>query len=310
MKFTFFHNTPAWYRFFLSIFIVLSFSIISYILAIVISIPFFHLSINEVKNIFLNGKLPDNVLFLKYLQAFQSFGSFLLPAFFLAWLFSGNAYKYLEINKPVYAYSTILIALSVLAAIPLINFTGFLNSKIGLPDSLNKIEEIFQKLEESYMELLKSFLNTSSLCGYFLNLFIIAILPAVCEELLFRGVFQRVLIDWTKNKHIGIIITATLFSIMHLHYNGLIPRFLLGVYFGYLLIWSGSLWLPILAHFINNAFAVTFYHFSGGSPGNSVVDNLGGADGNLLPLFISIFLFTLFAFSIYLTERMQQLRPK
>jgi membrane protease YdiL (CAAX protease family) len=83
-----------------------------------------------------------------------------------------------------------------------------------------------------------------------------AVIPALGEELLFRGVIQRLFGELTQNRHTSIILTAVLFSALHMQFFGFVPRFMLGVAFGYLLLWSGNLWLPILAHFVNNAGAV------------------------------------------------------
>jgi hypothetical protein len=88
----------------------------------------------------------------------------------------------------------------------------------------------------------------------------IGIIPAVGEELLFRGIIQRVLIQWTRNKHLGVWIAAILFSALHFQFYGFVPRALLGVMFGYMLIISGNLWLPVIAHFINNTVAVIAYY--------------------------------------------------
>ena len=85
------------------------------------------------------------------------------------------------------------------------------------------------------------------------NLLVIAIIPAIGEELFFRGYLQQKLIKWNRSPHIGIIITAILFSIIHFQFSGLIPRFILGVLLGYIFYWSSSLWIPIIAHFVNNA---------------------------------------------------------
>ena len=84
----------------------------------------------------------------------------------------------------------------------------------------------------------------------------VAVLPAIGEELLFRGIVQRMFVRITKNIHWGIWISAILFSAMHMQFYGFIPRMLLGALFGYLLVWSGSMWLPILGHFLNNGIAV------------------------------------------------------
>jgi len=84
----------------------------------------------------------------------------------------------------------------------------------------------------------------------------VAILPALGEELVFRGVLLRHFREWTKNIHVAIFITAFLFSSVHMQFYGFLPRFLMGVLFGYMLYWSGSIWVPIMAHFINNAAAI------------------------------------------------------
>jgi membrane protease YdiL (CAAX protease family) len=104
--------------------------------------------------------------------------------------------------------------------------------------------------------LTKKFLEIKSTPELMLNLVMIALIPALGEELLFRGIIQRIFTDWSKNVHAGIWISAALFSAMHMQFYGFIPRLLLGVLLGYMLVWSGSLWLPILAHFFNNASAV------------------------------------------------------
>jgi len=90
---------------------------------------------------------------------------------------------------------------------------------------------------------------------------IVAVVPAVGEELLFRGVLQKIMIAWTKNPHFGVWITAFLFSALHLQFFGFFPRMLLGALFGYLFLWSKSLWLPILGHFINNGTVVLASYF-------------------------------------------------
>ena len=98
-----------------------------------------------------------------------------------------------------------------------------------------------------------------------------AILPAIGEELLFRGVFQRLLTEWTRNIHWGIILAALLFSFFHFEFYGFLPRFLLGVFFGYLFVWTSSIWVPILAHFTNN-FIIVVYSFYQATGNRSITD--------------------------------------
>ena len=110
--------------------------------------------------------------------------------------------------------------------------------------------------EEEAKLLTEAFLKMENMGDLFINLFIVGFLAAFAEELMFRGVIQRLLSDWIKNKHLAIWIAALIFSAFHFQFYGFIPRMVLGALLGYLFMWSGSLWLPILAHFINNATAV------------------------------------------------------
>lgn len=88
------------------------------------------------------------------------------------------------------------------------------------------------------------------------NLLMIAVLPALGEELIFRGIIQRGLMKHSINPHLSIWIAAVLFSAIHLQFYGFVPRMLMGVAMGYLFFWSGNLWYPIIAHFTNNAMSI------------------------------------------------------
>ena len=92
----------------------------------------------------------------------------------------------------------------------------------------------------------------NSISSLLINMVMIGVIPAIGEEFLFRGALQKIFSEWTKNKHLGIWISAILFSAMHLQFYGFIPRMLLGALFGYTLLWTGSLWIPIFGHFVNN----------------------------------------------------------
>lgn len=310
MRFNLFHNLPSWYKFLFSLFVIFSFMIISSLLAVFTAIPLFHLTVNEALNYILKGINIKDVPLLKYLQAFQSAGTFLLPALLLAWLFHGDTFSYLKINKPVYIGSLLIAAISIILAIPVINFSGYLNSLIRIPGSMSGLEHTIQKMQDSYTEVITSFLHVSTPGGYLINLFVIAALPALCEEFLFRGVLQKIFIEWTRNIPVGIMITALIFSIFHFQFYGLIPRFLLGVYLGYLLIWSNTLWLPITAHFVNNAFAISFYFFANQAPDRSWVDKVGTAEGNPEWLIPSLVLFIVTATFIYYLEKNRQVKSQ
>ena len=121
---------------------------------------------------------------------------------------------------------------------------------------LNGIEIWMKNSEEKAKVLTDAFTEGDSLGVLFLNLIVIALLAALSEELFFRGVLQKVLIECTRNKHLGVWIGAIIFSAFHMQFYGFLPRMLMGAFLGYLFLWSGSLWLGIFAHFINNGMAV------------------------------------------------------
>ena len=235
---------------------MLVFSILSFVLAI----PIFGKGVFQE---LISSSLSfdsSNVNLLKYLQTVQSIGLFIVPSFILAYLFNGNAGRYLYLDRKPFAVSIILALAIIYSASPLINVLGIWNSNMSLPDWLSGVEAWMRQSEESAEALTELFVKANSVPALLFNVLMIGIIPAIGEELLFRGVIQRIFTEWTGNKHIAIWITAILFSALHLQFYGFIPRALLGAMFGYLLIWSGNLWLPVLAHFINNTTAVIAYY--------------------------------------------------
>jgi len=128
-----------------------------------------------------------------------------------------------------------------------------------------------------------------------LNILIIAILPAFGEELIFRGVLQKILSDLFRNKHAAVWVTALFFSAVHLQFFGFLPRLILGLAFGYLYLWSGTLWLPIIAHFVNNAVPALGAFFYGWESYNQDSGAIGTKDlfAIILPVAISIVILAL-----------------
>ena len=243
----------------------------------------------------------DNIASLKILTAIQHILLFILPPFVGAYLYSSNTKSYLFLNKP----KTIFIGLTILVivlALPLINFTGVLNAKLSLPESLSGLEKIMKDMEASAKVLTEKILKVNSIGGLFINIIVIALLPAIGEELIFRGILLRLFKEWFNNMHVAIIISAFLFSFIHFQFYGFIPRMLLGIVFGYLLYWSGSILMPMLAHFINNAFAVTAFYFMKDTELLEKTENFGADSSTYIYLIISLVLFIL-VFNFYRKER-------
>ncbi|MFT6970925.1 MAG: membrane protease YdiL (CAAX protease family) [Roseivirga sp.] len=151
-----------------------------------------------------------------------------------------------------------LLALFSTVAFILVN--GYIiewNANINLPEFMSGFEEWAKELEQSMAETTKLFTTFNSFGAFALAFIVVAVIPGIGEELLFRGLLQNSLHRWTKNTHIAIWASAFIFSAIHLQFYGLFPRMALGALFGYLYVWSGNLWYPIIAHIANNGISLT-----------------------------------------------------
>jgi membrane protease YdiL (CAAX protease family) len=154
-----------------------------------------------------------------------------------------------------------LVAITMIVAIPFINLLTDLNRQIALPEALAPVENWMKATEAQLEALTLSILNVHTIKDLIINLMLVAVLAGLGEELFFRGIIQKVLSE-KQNTFIAIWLAAFIFSTIHLQFYGFFPRLLLGAFFGYLLAWSNNLWLPILAHTLNNALGVVFYYLS------------------------------------------------
>lgn len=199
------------------------------------------------------ASMDGGIFPMKMGQIVQTVVAFLLPAAVLGFVFSPTPFAYLGINKVAKGKTFLLTFLLALSISPVIGLLSDINKLIAMPQWALDAEIQAAKITSL-------FLSVKTVSGLLLNLFIVAVLPAVSEELLFRGLFQRIFTNWTKNAHIAIWISAALFSAIHFQFQGFIPRLFLGGLFGYLFLFSGSLWVPIFAHFVNNAMAVLVFY--------------------------------------------------
>lgn len=199
---------------------------------------------------------PAVIAALKMLQIINQVFGLLLPAILfilLARLITANA---LSLNDKKAGLLILLSAAFILTAQPVIGWLGDLNSRMELPAFLSQLEEWFAVREKQAGLLTEAFLATTTATGLLVNILMIAILPALAEEAVFRGALQPVLSKLFRNQHFGIFAAAILFSAIHLQFYGFLPRLALGVAFGYLYLWTGNLWAPVTAHFVNNLLSV------------------------------------------------------
>jgi len=236
---------------------IVGFVIIGQIAGLLIGSLFYSGTMTEWMNEFTNSIQISEKIKLPMLimqGCGTAFGLILTPWLYLRFIEKKRVSNLLGNTNPVLAALTVTaVGLFMLPNSVLIEW----NYNITFPGSLDKW---IRETEETAAAFTKFLTNFSSFGEFLFGLLVIAVLPAIGEELAFRGMIQPAVQRLTGNIHVAIWITAAFFSAFHLQFLGFMPRLMLGAFFGYLMVWSGNLWLPILAHFANNAIGVTFIY--------------------------------------------------
>jgi uncharacterized protein len=301
------HKLPVYLRILIFVAIILSTMILVLIFGFALAAPIF--GQDMMKNISLMGTSTDPgvIAMAKYFQIVSQFGIFLIPTILFAFLDGRNIGSYLKINSCPHLKTVVFAILAILVVVPLINFIAEINQQMSFPSFMNDIETWMRDTEDSAAKMTTTFLNVSTIEGLLINVLMMAIIPAIGEEFLFRGILQKLFQQWSRNSHIAIILSAFLFSAIHMQFYGFIPRFFLGIFLGYSFIWSGSLWVPIVIHFINNFTAVLFSYFAGPGMNNNFIDTVGTGDSAFIPVIISAIFSSAFIYLIYYFERKKRL---
>ncbi|WP_164109848.1 MULTISPECIES: CPBP family intramembrane glutamic endopeptidase [Sphingobacterium] len=197
------------------------------------------------------SSFADRPFFLYALLVSSSFGTFLLPALVLQRLEPYFNYFPTE-NKRVWLPYVVAAAL-LFAFGPIMQLIGEANMTMTLPESWNKIEVWMRTQEDSMAVLTERIVMVDSWEFLVANIIVMAAMPAIAEEYYFRGSLMHMIQRLTKNYHLTVWVSALVFSAIHVQFFGFFPRMLLGVFFGYMFVWTQNIWIPILAHFVNNA---------------------------------------------------------
>lgn len=205
----------------------------------------------------LAGGSPAQINSLRIVQTASSFGTFVIPAVIMAKI-ERQRTRYFKFSLNGTWQVWLMAVFIMFAAAPLLEISGSINHQLNLPDFLSGLERWMLQKEADLEKLTKIMLTGIRTSDLMFNIFMVAILPAIGEELVFRGILQNILIRWTSNGHLGVWLAAIIFSTIHFQFYGFLPRMIMGALFGYLFLWSRNLWLPILAHFINNASVVVY----------------------------------------------------
>lgn len=197
---------------------------------------------------------PQNANISRLLNTLATLIAFLTPAIVFAKIISKRPFSWLGFNKTINGKQLLIVVLITFAGMILSGSLGMLNQKIPLSEGLLKQA---QQLENTYKNAMMNMAHMTSFTDYLLAMLVMALAPAIFEEVLFRGSFQQVFVGWTKNAWVGIIITSILFSAIHFSFFGFLPRIALGLILGLIFYYTNNLWLSILLHFLNNGFVVT-----------------------------------------------------
>lgn len=255
----------------------------------------------------LSGNITQYPDMMRMMQLISALGTFLLPALAVAWLCSSDPTSYLYIKRRVDVKILLLVLISIFLFSPTITLTALLNKQMVLPSFMAPIENWMKAQEALAEQLTNTLLEGSGVLTLLYNLLVIAVMAGITEEFLFRGALQRIIGQWTTNHHIVIWSAAIVFSAFHMQFYGFLPRMLLGAYFGYLLYWGRNIWIPVLAHFVNNAFAVFSMSDTRLKDNEFITGDISNA--NLLP-YSALAIITLILFALLAQHIRRLLQPK
>lgn len=242
------------------------------------------IDIFEEASMLTDWRNPAVIHINRVLLLFQHIGLFIVPAFIFVRLVSYNQKSYLlaaRLPEAKYFLGTFLLI--IFSLIP-INYLLFLNQQANLPAFL-------RNAEDSAEELTKALLAGKTYSILLVNIFIVALLPAIGEELIFRGIILKIIARWRNNIHMGIWVSAFVFSAIHMQFYGFVPRMLLGGLLGYIMVWSGSIFASMFAHFLNNTIAILLNFYISNQKIPAMVDTIGTKQEDWLAVLISLVLF-------------------
>lgn len=186
---------------------------------------------------------------IRLLLAISHLSTFILAGWVTVQLFyppARRAVAYLGAERWPGIRTVLSGVLLILVSIPLVLFLYQVNKALPLPES-------FRLMEDQTNDAIKGLLQMDNLPELLANLTLIALLPAVGEELVFRGIVQQQLLRRIQQPWLALCLTAFIFSFIHFQFEGFLPRMLLGFLLGWLYWHTGNFWVPVTAHFANNA---------------------------------------------------------
>lgn len=193
----------------------------------------------------------------------QDIFAFILPALAAMALFYLRPLHVMGLDRAPSLKALALVVVFYLVSLPAMNWLVDFNGSMVLPSWLSGVDELMRKAEDLAADATKQILDINTVPQLLSCLFVVGLMAGLSEEMLFRGAMQRTMQDSRMGVHTAIWVTAIVFSAFHLQFFGFLPRLMLGAWLGYLFVWTRSLWVPIVAHTLNNSTVVVMSYLSG-----------------------------------------------
>lgn len=209
------------------------------------------------------GGADRQVAMLRIGAVVQDVVMLVLPAVATAMIVTRNSAGLLTVDSRPSARMLLWALVAMVVSMPVMSYIIELNASITFPESLKSLEEALRQMEENAAGSIELMMGPHTVMNLIVNVLIIGLFAGFSEELFFRGALQRLLQSTRMSPAAAVWIAAIVFSAVHFQFFGFVPRMLLGAFFGYLLLWSGSVWLAVAAHAFNNVMYVVLTYFTG-----------------------------------------------
>ena len=239
-------------------FMLIAFAIAGLLLATLIAAPVWQsMTGKELTEMTAYAKDPAYGRVFQVIHVINQVVGYFLSACLVAFLLHRRPAYLLGFHGSIRARQAGLVILITAIALLVGTALSYINHQVPIPADW-KLR--FDKMETDYNQQAQAILNLKNTGDYIIALLVMAVVPAICEETLFRGGLQNFLTRSARNYWVGVVVVSLLFSVAHFSFYGFLFRFFLGMVLGLIYQYTGRLWLAILAHFLNNALAVTVYY--------------------------------------------------
>ena len=265
-------------------------SIVFSLLGALISSALFNIPLSDILNLLGNTSDASNIGFLKFYNAFATFGAWVVSAFLFTKVRSYKVNSLWKFQLPKARFIWALLPVLFISAVVVSAYLLNLNERLPIPDS---IRSFFNSANSAKM--LENMLQMNTNLDLFVNIICIALFPALFEEIFFRGTLQPLFSGFFKNHHVGIWLCSLTFALVHLNIDQIMPMMFLALVLGYLFYYTKSIYTNILIHFLNNSLAIFAYYYQNNSGiAKQVVED------KFAPNMLSFFLFLGIIVSIFI----------